>query len=97
MKHFILDLTYIAPLSQVDAYLEEHRAFVAKGYDNQLFLASGAKEPRTGGIIIARAESLEALHSLIREDPFYVHHLVDYQITEFHARRFHPEFSTWFI
>ncbi|MBB4052719.1 uncharacterized protein YciI [Devosia subaequoris] len=46
---FILSLTYTAPLSEVNAHIEPHLAWVAGGYDSGTFLASGRKEPRTGG------------------------------------------------
>jgi hypothetical protein len=36
---FVVDLTYIADFSKVDALLEPHRAFLKSGYDHGVFLA----------------------------------------------------------
>ncbi|WP_428524792.1 YciI family protein [Roseibium sp.] len=80
---FVVDLTYIADLSKIDALLEPHRAFLKSGYDRGVFLASGPKEPRTGGVIIARANTRAELEKLIEQDPFKQEGVAEYRITEF--------------
>ena len=60
-----------------------HRSFVKKYFDKNTFVLVGRKKPRTGGIILAYADSKELIMNLIKEDPFYIHNLVDYEITEF--------------
>ncbi len=50
---FIVQLTYKAPLNEVDKYLPAHREFLDYYYKQGLFLASGPMKPRVGGIIIA--------------------------------------------
>jgi uncharacterized protein YciI len=79
---FIVSLTYHASLDQIDAHLEEHIAFLKEHYAQGTFLASGRKVPRTGGVILATAPSREALESIVQSDPFFVHHLSTYEITE---------------
>ena len=78
---FILSLTYIAPLSEVDAHIEPHMAWVAGGYDSGVFLASGRKEPRTGGVILAVGERSQ-LETLIATDPFVLAGVAEYEVTE---------------
>ena len=56
---FIVELTYKAELSEIDALMREHMAFVKKYYAAGVFLASGRKVPREGGIILATCESRE--------------------------------------
>lgn len=51
---FIVELTYLASIEQIDQYLTEHRIFLDKGYANNYFIASGPLNPRTGGIIISQ-------------------------------------------
>lgn len=46
-------------------------------------MLSGRKQPRTGGVILALAESLAAIEKVIAEDPFNMYGLADYTITEF--------------
>ena len=78
---FILSLTYIAPLSAVDAHIEPHMAWVTRGYDEGIFLASGRKEPRTGGVILAMGERNQ-LEALVATDPFVLAAVAEYEITQ---------------
>jgi uncharacterized protein YciI len=80
---FVVSLTYTAPLARIDAFLEAHRAFLAEQYARGLFLMSGRKEPRDGGIIIAHAASRAELESVLRDDPFQQAGVARYEITEF--------------
>jgi uncharacterized protein YciI len=80
---FIVSLTYTAPLEQVDAQLAAHRDFLEKQYARGVFLMSGRKVPRDGGIIIARADSRAAVEDLVRQDPFHQAGVARYDITEF--------------
>jgi len=86
---FILSLTYTAPLSEVDEHIEPHMAWVAKGYEAGLFLASGRKEPRTGGAILARGDRA-ALEALSATDPFVVAGVAQYDIVELVLSRTAP-------
>ena len=78
---FILSLTYIAPLEDADKHMEAHMAWVKAGYEQGLFLASGRKVPRTGGVVLARGERA-ALERMCSDDPFTVHGIAEYEITE---------------
>jgi uncharacterized protein YciI len=78
---FILSLTYIAAIEDADKYMEAHMAWVKSGYDQGLFIASGRKIPRTGGVILARGERA-VLEALCAADPFTIHRIAEYDITE---------------
>lgn len=80
---FIVSLTYVVELAQIETHLPAHIAWLERGYAAGLFLASGRKVPRTGGIILAQADDLAALEAVLAEDPFRVHGLAQYQVTEF--------------
>lgn len=84
---FIVSLIYTKPLEQINAHLEDHRAFLDKFYQKEIFLMSGRKEPRTGGIIIMNVESIDDVHRIIQEDPFHEHDVAEYQITEFYPSK----------
>jgi uncharacterized protein YciI len=88
---FIIDLQYIVPLEQIDAHMTEHVKFLRKYYRQNLFIASGRKVPRTGGIILALAKSKEEIEHIIQEDPFHIHNLATFTITEFLTSQYHPE------
>ena len=80
---FIIELTYKAPLSEIDASMRPHMAFLNKYYAAKKFLISGRKIPRDGGIIFAVGESREEIESICREDPFVSRGLADFRVIEF--------------
>jgi len=79
---FIVSLSYIAPLEEIDAQLEHHVHWLKQGYADGLFLASGRKEPRTGGIILAQGQR-HTLQQYLQQDPFALAGLARYDMTEF--------------
>ncbi|MBE1275696.1 YciI family protein [Enterovibrio baiacu] len=80
---FVVSLTYTVALSEVDQYIDAHIAYLEKQYAEGHFLASGRKVPRTGGIILARANDRAHLDAILREDPFYQAGVADYDVMEF--------------
>ena len=80
---FVVSLTYKAELSEVDNYISEHVAYLEQYYDKGNFIASGRKVPRTGGVILAHAESREKLIAILQENPFYKADVASYEVTEF--------------
>jgi uncharacterized protein YciI len=80
---FILSLTYIRPLAEVDALMDAHVSYLETEYMRGSFLLSGRKEPRTGGIILARADSQETIQRIIANDPFLQRGIATYEVIEF--------------
>lgn len=87
---FVLELTYVAPIERVEAVLPEHMAWVDTLYASGVFIASGRKVPRDGGVILAVGEHRAQLEALVRTDPFCVAGVCAYAITEFLATRTAP-------
>jgi uncharacterized protein YciI len=82
---FVIELTYKAPLAEIDASMTAHVRFLKKHYAAGTFVVSGRKIPRDGGIIIAAGKSREDIETIIREDPFVGRGLADFRIVEFRA------------
>lgn len=80
---FIIELTYKAPLEEVDKCLKAHREFLDDQYRNGLILASGPMNPRTGGIIIAFGRNQAELEMIFKQDPFALLDIADYRFIEF--------------
>ncbi len=80
---FVIALTYLKPTEEIDALLAAHREFLREQYDNGVFLMSGRMVPRTGGIIIATADSRADIEAIIELDPFRQAGAASYTITEF--------------
>ena len=75
---FVIELTYKATLTEIDASMAAHVKFLKKYYAAGNFLVSGRKIPRDGGIIVATAKTREDIEAIIREDPFYKRGLADF-------------------
>jgi len=82
---FVIELIYKAPLTEIDAHMKAHVRFLKKYYDAGIFLVSGRKIPRDGGIILAVAESRARIEAIAQEDPFCARGLADARIIEFRA------------
>jgi uncharacterized protein YciI len=79
----IISLTYKVPLATVDKHLNDHVVYLNAQYKLGNFHASGRKIPRTGGIILSKLSNKEQLQAIIEKDPFIIHNIADYILTEF--------------
>lgn len=78
---FILSLTYKKPTEEADKHMAAHMEWVKKGYADGMFLASGRKVPRTGGVVFAKGERA-TIEAYFAADPFTIHEIADYDIAE---------------
>ena len=78
---FILSLTYVKPTEEADRFMAPHMDWVNAGYDSGMFVASGRKVPRTGGVILARGERAEG-EAYVAVDPFAAEGVAVYEVTE---------------
>lgn len=83
MKHFIVEIIYKAPIDKINEVRDRHRAFLEIGYSKGIILMSGPQVPRTGGIIVARADSMEDLSEFLSDDPYRKEGVADYEFIEF--------------
>ncbi|MFE7574852.1 YciI family protein [Streptomyces sp. NPDC057521] len=84
---FVLELSYTAPMDRVDAALSAHVAWLDQQYEAGVFVASGRKNPRDGGVILAVGDDRAAIEELAATDPFVVEGVCAYRITEFIATK----------
>jgi uncharacterized protein YciI len=87
---YVLTLSYIAPLDEVDRLRDDHMTWIAAQYDAGRFVASGPKVPRTGGVILAKAMPRAELDGIIAADPFTGAGVATYEVVEFAAMTVAP-------
>ncbi|AJY74710.1 YciI family protein [Paenibacillus beijingensis] len=92
---FIVLLTYLKPLDEVEVHLPAHIAFLDEQYKQEKFIFSGRKNPRTGGVIGANVQSREELDAILRQDPFYAHQVAEYEVIEFTPTKYDPKFAAF--
>jgi uncharacterized protein YciI len=85
----------LVPLETILSQREQHLKFLDKYYEMGIFHASGPQVPRTGGIIIAKAASRDALNKILHEDPFYQYKSAEYQVFEFGINKRSKAFSAF--
>lgn len=91
---YLIQVTYIKPISEVDKHLVDHRAFLDKYYAAGNLICSGPRNPRTGGIILCNANSIDEAWNIFHQDPFYINAIASYEVIEFnpikYAKGFEP-------
>lgn len=80
---YVVTLTYQRPLEEVDALMTGHVAWLKRHYASGLFIASGRRVPRTGGVILARSGDAAALQAALAEDPFVSQGVARAEVVEF--------------
>lgn len=95
MKFFLIELEYLVPLEKLDHAVPAHREFLQTLYDIGTLLLSGPKEPRNGGMIIAKSISLEKISETMKEDPFAKLGYANYKYTEFHPVKHQTFLKSW--
>lgn len=82
---YIITLTYHRPIEEVDSHLKAHIAWLDVYFEKGIFVASGRKNPRTGGVIFARSLPREELDRILAEDPF--NQVANYDVVDFTPSR----------
>lgn len=82
MKYYIIHITYVVPLERIQELTPSHREHLAEYYRRGLLLFSGPRVPRTGGILVARAESEDAINAMIDADPYKLNQAALYEVIE---------------
>ncbi|MFD7612639.1 YciI family protein [Streptomyces sp. NPDC059828] len=92
---FVLELTYTAPVERVDELLGAHVEWLDALYQDGVVIASGRKNPRDGGVLLAVGDDRARVEELIRADPFISGGVGEYRITEFYATKTAAELAPY--
>ena len=77
---FVVVLTYQVELDMIDQVLPEHVAWLDRQYADGVFVLSGRRVPRTGGLILATNIDAEDLHARLAQDPFAMRGYAEYDV-----------------
>lgn len=92
---FVILLHYVKPLDAVDQQMKAHMIYLRECYKAKVFITSGRRVPRTGGVILARAASKAELTQIVEKDPFVSSGVATYEIIEFNASQHDPGFASF--
>lgn len=72
---------------EASQFMEGHNAWIARGFDDGVFLLVGGLQPGLGGGIVAHNTTLTDLQARVNEDPFVAENVVNAEILEIAAKK----------
>ena len=91
---FIVLMKLTANKPKAPGYMADHNAWLAKGFDDGVFVFAGSILPDAGGVILARGMDRPALESRLRDDPFVAEDIVAIDILEVDPKKVAPALET---
>ena len=79
---FIVLLRFSANKGRAGQFMEGHKEWIKRGFDDGVFLLAGSLQPNLGGGIIANNTSMPDLQSRVNDDPFVAENIVNAEIVE---------------
>jgi len=77
---FIVFLKFSGNKDQAGQFMEGHKAWIKRGFDDAVFLLVGGLQPGLGGGILAHNTSLPDLERRVNSDPFVAANVVSAEI-----------------
>jgi uncharacterized protein YciI len=79
---FIVLLKFSRNKERAGQFMEGHKQWIKRGFDDGVFLLTGSLQPDLGGGIIAHNISLSDLRTRVNSDPFVAENIVTAEILE---------------
>ena len=79
---FIVLLKFSGNKAKAPDLMDSHTAWLARGFQDGVFLLAGSLKPNLGGGILAHAATRAELEHRIAEDPFVAQDIVSAEILE---------------
>jgi uncharacterized protein YciI len=79
---FVVLLKFSGNKGSAPQFMEGHKTWLRRGFDDGVFLLSGNLQPGLGGGIVAHNTSLPELQSRVSDDPFVAQNVVSAEIIE---------------
>ena len=96
MKYYIIESKFARPITDFRDVVPEHRNYLQRRCDDGMVLFSGPKSTRDGEVIVAKAETDEALKEFIDGDPYRKTGNATYTSTSFTPTLKNPILDRWF-
>ncbi len=79
---FIVFLKFSDNKGKASQFMEGHKEWIKRGFDDGVFLLVGSLQPNLGGGVVAHNTSLSDLQSRVNTDPFVAEKVVKAEILE---------------
>ena len=71
-----------ADKAKAPEFMDGHKAWIKRGFDEGVFLLAGSLQPNAGGVVLAHNIPRSELETRVQEDPFVVEGVVTAEISE---------------
>jgi len=79
---FIVLLKFSDDKRKASQFMDGHKEWIKRGFDDGVFLLVGSLQPNLGGGVMAHNTSLPDLQSRVNDDPFVAENVVSAEIFE---------------
>jgi uncharacterized protein YciI len=79
---YVVLLRFSTNKAQAGQFMEGHKQWIARGFDDGVFLMAGSIQPNQGGALLAGNTTRQDLETRVNEDPFVAANVVTAEITE---------------
>ena len=84
---FIVFLKFAEKKDRAGLFMDDHKAWIKRGFDEGVFLLVGGLQPNAGGGILAHNTVRADLEARVQADPFVVEGIVAAEIIEIEPAR----------
>lgn len=84
---FVVLLRFSENKAKAGEFMEGHKEWLRRGFDDGVFLLAGSLQPNLGGAVVAHGTSLSDLESRVNADPFVTEKVVTAEILEIAASK----------
>lgn len=79
---FVVLLKFSGNKAKAGQFMDGHKEWIKRGFDDGVFLLVGSLQPNLGGGIVAHNTSLPDLQGRVNNDPFVAENVVNAEILE---------------
>lgn len=79
---FVIFLKFSDNKANAAQFMDAHKAWVKRGFQENIFLVAGSLQPGLGGAIISHNSSIKALEQFVQQDPFVIENIVEAEVFE---------------
>jgi uncharacterized protein YciI len=79
---FVILLRFSDNRDRAGRFMEGHKEWIRRGFEDDVFLLAGGLQPNLGGGIVAHNTSLADLRNRVNDDPFVAEGVVGAEIIE---------------
>ena len=79
---FVILLKFSDNKGKAGQFMDGHKEWIKRGFDDGVFLLAGSLQPNAGGGVVAHNTALSDLQSRVNADPFVAERVVTAEILE---------------